>query len=360
MRRRRGLWHEVVSLENLHRAAWAALRGKRARPSVTAFFVDLETNLLALQRDLAFGGYFPGTYRSFWICDPKLRLISAAPFPDRVVHHALVQVIEPLFERRFIFHSFASRRGKGTHLARRQFVEWARSSRHVLKMDVKKFFPSIDHEILKAELRRTLKDDDVLQLCDRIIDGSNDQEPTLSHFAGDDLFSPLARRRGLPIGNLTSQIFANLYLDPLDHFVKDRLRVRRYLRYVDDFCCFGDDKGALKEARAAIVERLASLRLRLNEEKSRLRRVREGIEFLGFVVFPHQLRLGKTAVRRQRRRLRQLRAGYANGGLSLDDVKASLQAWNAHAAHGTTRALREAVSRYASFRRASKAASRLG
>jgi retron-type reverse transcriptase len=220
-------------------------------------------------------------------------------------------------------------------------------------MDIRKFFPTLDHAILKECIRRAIKDAEVLWLCNLIIDHSNEQEQVVQHFPGDDLFTPLSRRRGIPIGNLTSQFFANVYLDTLDHFVKERLRVKRYLRYVDDFCCFHDDKRKLTDLRAAIAEFLLGLRLRLNDGKSRVRQVKEGVEFLGFVVFPEQLRLNQSAVRRQRRRLRLLQCGYASGSLSWREVARSLQAWNAHAQHGTTWKLRRDVFDRARFRRSS-------
>ena len=159
------------------------------------------------------------------------------------------------------------------------------------------------------------------------------------------------RRPGIPIGNLTSQFFANIYLDALDHFVKERLRVGRYLRYVDDFCCFDDDKGFLREVRAEVAGFLAGLRQTLNQGKSRIRQVQEGIELLGFVAFPEEMRLNQTAVRRQRRRIRRLRQEYAEGVIDWPRVAASLQAWNAHAAHGTTWRLRREVFRRAAFSR---------
>ena len=353
MRRFGGLWSQVVSVANLHAAAVEALRGKRGRVYATRFFQDLEANLLGLQRELSDRSWVPGAYRTFWIEEPKPRLISAAPFRDRVVHHALVRVIEPLFERRFIHHSYACRRGKGTHRALEHFVRWARGARFVLKLDVRKFFPSIDHALLQAQLCRTLKDDDVLWLCDRVIDCSNEQEPVPAYFPGDDLFSPLARRRGIPIGNLTSQFFGNVFLDPLDHHVTDHLRCGRYLRYVDDFCAFGDDKAALTDLRQQISDFLASRRLRLNEGKSRIRRVSEGITFLGFVVGARELRLAQTAVRRQRRRVRALQHAFAAGRVGAPDLAASLQAWHAHAASGTTARLRRNVARAAVFGRSS-------
>jgi RNA-directed DNA polymerase len=351
MQRATNLWNEVTSFHNLYQAAYRVLCGKRGKVHAGDFFLDLETNLFRLQRELRTHTYRPGVYHTFWITEPKSRMISAAPFRDRVVHHALVNVIEPLFERRFIHHSYACRTGKGTHRALQQFVVWARSSRYVLKMDIRKFFPTLDHAILKRQLRQTIKDPNVLGLCDLIIDCSNEQELVVQHFPGDDLFTPLVRRRGLPIGNLTSQFFANVYLDALDHFVKERLRVKRYLRYVDDFCCFDDDKAALSELRAAIVEMLLGLRLRLNEGKSRIRQVKEGIEFLGFVVSSEQLRLNQTAVRRQRRRLKRLQRDYAAGLLSWREVALSLQAWNAHAEYGTTWKLRTDVFEQAPFTR---------
>ena len=216
-------------------------------------------------------------------------------------------------------------------------------------MDIHKFFPTMDHTVLKQRIQRTIKDPDVVWLCERIIDGSNQQEQVVQYFPEDELFTPLIRRRGIPIGNLTSQFFANVYLDALDHFVKDQLRIKRYLRYVDDFCCFDDDKQLLTDLRAAIVEFLLDLRLRLNERKSRLRQVKEGVEFLGFVVFPDQMRLNQTAIRRQRRRMRQLQQAYTEGDLDWPDVKASLQAWNAHTEHGTTWRLRNDVFGKAAF-----------
>lgn len=352
MHRVGGLWENVTSFKNLYHAAYRVLRGKRGQICAGDFFANLEGNLLRLQHELCSQDYRPGGYRTFWIKEPKPRLISAAPFRDRVVHHALVNVIEPIFDARFISHSYACRPGKGTHRALQQFVAWARSSRYVLKMDIKKFFPSIDHDVLKERLRRTLKDPEVLWLCDLIIDHSNEQEPIVQHFPGDDLFTPLARRRGIPIGNLTSQFFANVYLDALDHFVKERLGIERYLRYVDDFCCCHDDKHLLTETRQAIAEFLLGLRLRLNEGKSRVRQLKEGIEFLGFVMLPYRLRLNQRAVRRQRQRLRQLQRAYASGVLSWSEVAASLRAWHAHAAQGTTWRLRVAVFRQAVFTRA--------
>jgi len=351
MKRFGGLWSRVVSFENLHRAAYQVLRGKRSKEQAGDFFYDLEGNLLCLQRELAGGTYIPGDYRTFWISDPKPRLISAAPFRDRVVHHALVNIIEPLFEMRFIDHSYACRKGKGTHRALAQFDHWAHTTKYILKMDIRKFFPSLDHEILKQKIARTVKDREVLGLCRLIIDQSNQQERVIQYFPGDTLLTPLERRIGIPIGNLTSQFLANVYLDGLDHFVKDGLRVRRYLRYVDDFCCFADDKQDLRWIRDEIVDHLETIRLRLNDGKSRIRQLKEGVEFLGFVFFDNTTRLNQRGVKRQRARVKLLQRDYADERLSWEDVKASLQAWDAHAAHGRTWRLRSRVFESAVFQR---------
>jgi len=212
------------------------------RPDIGRFLADLEPNLCGLQRELEAGCYQPGEYRTFWIRDPKVRQISAAAFRDRVVHHALTRILEPIFERRFTDFSFASRKGFGQHPALRKARAACARYPYVLKCDIRKYFPSIDHAILKDLLARVIKCRRTLELAGRIIDGSNEQEPAEAYFDGDDLFTPYERRRGLPIGNQTSQFFANVYLNPLDHYVLRELRPALYLRYVDDFLLFGDDK----------------------------------------------------------------------------------------------------------------------
>ncbi|MGQ9592834.1 MAG: reverse transcriptase domain-containing protein, partial [Planctomycetota bacterium] len=245
-----GLFEEIASLENLWEAARRASLGRRRKPYVARFLLNLEDELTRLQEELRSRTYRPGPYSTFRVYEPKERLISAAPFRDRVVHHALVRVIEPLFERRFVFDSWANRLGKGTHRALERFQGFSRRFRYVLKGDIRKYFPSIDHEILKAKIRRVIRCPGTLWLLDAIIDASNTQDPVVEYFPGDDILTPLERRKGLPIGNLTSQFFANVYLDDLDHFVKDGLGVKAYLRYVDDFAAFSDDKrelGLLRE-----------------------------------------------------------------------------------------------------------------
>jgi RNA-directed DNA polymerase len=243
VKRLANLWPQVVTFDNLYLAWRKARLGKRNRKAVAAFSLNLEKELLSLQKALCERSYQPGSYRLFKLYERKPRIIAAAPFRDRVVHHSLMNVVEPLLDRSFIYDSYACRKGKGVHSAVDRYQIWARRYRYAMKMDVFHYFPSIDHALLKAALCRRIKDPDVLWLFEVIIDSSPDiidQVP--QRFPGDDLLTPLERRVGIPIGNLPSQFFANLYLDELDHFIKEHLKVRSYLRYVDDLIFLGDDK----------------------------------------------------------------------------------------------------------------------
>ncbi len=343
MKRHGNLWPQVTDFANLAAAARQAQRGKRTRPNVLAFNYNLEAELLTLHEELQTKTYQPGAYRTFEIVEPKRRLISAAPYRDRVVHHALCHVIAPIFERTFIHDSYANRTGFGTHRALRRFTGFARSSRYVLQCDIRKYFPSIDHAILKQLIRRKIKCPDTLWLVETIIDASNEQEAVLDYFPGDDLRTPFERRRGLPIGNLTSQFFANIYLNDLDHFIKEKLKARKYVRYVDDFALFSDDEKFLAAARLALEEHLASLRLLIHPIKSQLFKTQHGASFLGFRVLPDRIRVKTENLRRSRRRLRRTQAAYRAGALTLAEVTQSLRSWIAHLEHGDTWQLRERV-----------------
>ena len=227
------LFQRIANFEALKAAARKALIGKRKKPGAGAFCANLERELLRLERTLLDGSYHPGRYVEIAIKDPKERLVSAAPFRDRVVHHALCAVVCPIFEAGFIANSYANRTGKGTHRAVAVYERYRDRRAYVLRCDIFRYFPSIDHSILKAEFRRRIFCQRTLDLMDKIVDGSNPQEPVKLYFPGDDLFEPYGRRRGLPIGNLTSQFFANLYLDRFDHWATEVLNAP-YVRYVDD------------------------------------------------------------------------------------------------------------------------------
>jgi retron-type reverse transcriptase len=345
------LWDSLIGFENLLRSAEAACKGKRFRPDVACFHFGLERELWRLHAELAARSYQPGAYRAFVIREPKPRQISAAPYRDRVVHHALTRVLEPLFERSFLPDSYACRKGKGTHAAVDRCQHFGRRFRYAWKADVAKFFPSVDHEVLKGLLSRKVKDADVLWLAGRIIDHSNPQEEVQQRFAGDDLFTPSQRRRGLPIGNQTSQFFANVYLDPLDHLVKDRLRVGSYVRYRDDFLVFADDKSFLAEVRGQAAGLLAGLRQRLHPRKNVVFPVRAGIPFLGYRVFATRRLLAKANVWRFRRRLRRMQRQYARTEIAADEVVRQVMSWVGHACQAETYRLRERLFVEHPFRR---------
>ncbi len=343
MKRYGNLYPQIIAFENILLAARKAQRGKRFRENVLAFNYDLEKELVQLQNQLETKTYYPGNYRTFYIKEPKIRMISAAPYRDRVVHHALCNIIVPIFERTFIHDSYANRVGFGSHRALRRFTQFARSSRYVLQCDIKKYFPSIDHSILKNLIRRKLKCKDTLWLIDTIIDNSNEQLPVIEHFPGDDLLVPLQRKRGLPIGNLTSQFFANCYLDTFDHFVKEQLKIKKYVRYVDDFALFADDWQFLAEARIAVEEYLAKLRLKIHPIKGELFETKHGANFLGFRILPDRIRVRTENLRRARRRLKRLQTEYADGKINWSKVSQSLKSWAAHLDHGDTWQLRKKI-----------------
>lgn len=342
MKRYGNLFDSITSFENLYRASREAQKAKRYRRRVLEFNFDLERNLLKLQQQLQEHSYRPGKFRTFEIHDPKRRLISAAPYRDRIVHHAVCQVVAPIFERTYIHTSYANREGKGTHRALKQFTTHCRKYRYIFQADVRKYFPSIDHEILKGEIRRKIKCRDTLWLLDTVIDNSNEQQSPESYFEGDNLFAPL-RRRGIPIGNLTSQHFANVYLNSLDHFVKENLRCSPYIRYVDDFCLFSDDREELVDWRCRVEERLAGLRLKIHPIKSQIFETKRGASFVGYRVLPDRIRVARKSVRRANRRLKDMERDFARGTISINEVKGCISSWIAHVSHADSYRLREKV-----------------
>jgi RNA-directed DNA polymerase len=345
MRRYTELYEQICAWENLERAYRRARKGKRGLAPAADFERRLEDNLVLLQNDLVNQTYQPGGYSNFYIHEPKRRLISAAPFRDRVVHHALCHIIEPLFERRFIFDSYANRVGKGTHRALDRCQLFARRYPYALQMDVVQFFPSIDQAVLHAALERVIADEQTLWLCNVIMasgQGVQTAEYDMVYFPGDDLFA-VHRPRGLPIGNLTSQFWANVYLDSFDHFVKRELRCPAYLRYVDDFILFAEDKRTLWDWRIAILEQLSALRLTVHLARAQPRPVTEGLPFLGFTVYPTHRRVKARKVISYRRKFKQQAAAVNAGKMPLAHLNASVAGWVNHVSYGDTWGLRRAV-----------------
>jgi RNA-directed DNA polymerase len=342
--RRKDLFGEIANFRALMAAFGRAVKGKRRKPGAASFCANLEGEILRLERELNNGSYQPGRYLVIDIDDrKKRRQVSAAPFRDRVVHHALCAVVQPIFERGFIGNSFANRVGKGTHGAIAAYERYRDRHKHVLRGDIFRYFPAIDLAILKAEFRKRIACERTLWLMDVIVDGSNPQEPVNLHFPGDDLFSPFQRRRGLPIGNLTSQFFANLYLDRFDHFVTEVLAAP-YVRYVDDFALFHDDPAVLADWRGRIGRFLEGRRLRLHPRKTFVAPTAEPAEFLGFVLMgPGWRRLPEDNVRRFHERLRGFRDSQRAGVTTTKEATHPIRAWVAHAEHANTWRLRTTI-----------------
>lgn len=338
-------WTQLTRLAALHRAWAKAAQGKRGQPEVAAFELALPSHLLQLQAELRSGSYRPGGYRSFVIHDPKRRLVSAAPFRDRVVHHALIAATEPLFEAVFIAHSYANRLGKGTHRAVKQARQWQHEHPFVLHCDLRQFFPSVDHAVLLAALQKRISCPRTLALCATILqsgEGVLDGEYTPVSFPGDDLLAA-ARPRGLPIGNLTSQFWANVLLNELDQFVTADLGCSAYLRYVDDFLLFSDNKKQLWLWKAAIREKLNALRLSMHEASSTVYPVKNGIPWLGVRLTPQGVKLKTRNARAFAARLREMQAAVAAGHMSLQEASRRVQGWVAHASQADSWALRRAI-----------------
>ena len=295
------LWEHVIDFENLYHAYRTACKGKRYRWESLKFKRNLEENLVILQNELIWNTYKPEPYRQFYVSEPKRRLISAPSFRDRVVHHALVQVLEPIFENRFVRETFACRRGLGTHAAMRHVAKCTKLARQkwgayfVLKCDVHKFFPSVNHDVLKDIVRRNIRDKKVMNLVDVIVRSyeSADQDGT-----------------GIPIGSLTSQLFANVYLMPLDNHLKNDRQVKYYARYMDDFVVLSDDKEYLWELLCDIENFLHDkLKLNLNP-KTGIFPGRHGVDFCGYRIWPTHINPRKSTVKRAKRRLRKIAKNY--------------------------------------------------
>lgn len=324
MKRHGNLYEKLTTMENLHLAWQEARRGKSSKGAVQRFELDPETNLARIRESLVQKTYQPSPYKTKMIYEPKKRLIYILPFdPDRIVHHALMQVIEPIWTRLFIADSYACIRKRGLHAGSRRTMEFVRRNRYCLKMDISKFYPSVDHAIMFDIIQQKIKCPDTLDLFHKIIysipDGKN-----------------------VPIGNYTSQWMGNLYLSELDMFVKHTLRVKDYIRYCDDFLLFHDDKAVLNHAAREIETFLAD-RLALKLSKCDLFPVSRGVDFLGYRHFPGYVLLRKSTSIRIRRRLGKLSGLLAAGRITLDRFRGSVASVNGWMKWANTQNFRLAV-----------------
>lgn len=329
----------MASPENLF-LAWDRFRsGKSGRPDVQSFEVRLEERILELHRDLAMGAYRHGPYAAFTICDPKQRRIHKATVRDRIVHHAVFAALNPLIELRLIAHSFSCRKGKGTHRAVDALEGMLRSvSRNgenrcfVLKCDIHRFFASMDHAVIRSLVARHLSDDRALAIVSRIIGSFPCDVP------------PEERRAGVPIGNLTSQLFANLYLNPLDQFIKHELRVRHYVRYTDDFVVVARRESDLASLLPPIKTFLRErLKLELHPQKVTVRKYGQGIDFLGYVSLPRH-RVLRTSTKRRMYRMLSTRAEDVRQGVrDQESFRQSLQSYCGVLSHADAYGLTERI-----------------
>ena len=313
-------FEQIVSAENLFLAWDEFRRGKQAKADVMKFEWQLEENIFGLQRELSAGHYKHGPYRAFYITDPKQRLIHKASVRDRILHHAIFKILNPVFEPTFIANSFSCRVGKGTH---KGVVTLAKILRRVsqnhtgpcyaLKCDIFKFFASVDHGILLGILARHVKDKDTLRLLAAII-GSFNTERTPG--------------KGLPIGNLTSQLFANIYMNEFDQFIKHELKVKDYVRYTDDFVIVSDNIEYLWLLLPKIQKFLGdALALSLHPSKITIRKFSQGIDFLGYVILPHHIRLRTKTKRRLQHKLGDRNAHYMLGAITSQSLNQSWQSY---------------------------------
>ena len=316
------LYERIISFENLYQAYCDARRGRRYRNDVLEFHSNFEDVLLTLHDELKYKTWRPDVYREFLAKNEvKRRIINAPSFRDRVVHHAMANVVRPLFEKKYIFDTYATLLGKGTHKAvfraqdflRRADKEW--ESVYVLQCDISKYYPSIDHDVLMQQLKRTIRDKDVLWLWEQINTG----------------FSETGK--GLPIGALTSQIAANVYLDVLDHFVKDCAGIKYYVRYMDDFVILGPSKEFLWSTLADIKWLLeCHLKLRLNPKTS-IYPANRGVDFAGYRTFKTHILPRKRNIKAAKKRFKALSDQYRKGYVSLERAKASVMSFLGYVRH---------------------------
>nr|AQS33187.1 hypothetical protein [uncultured archaeon] len=329
------LYGQICSRENLELAFRRARKRRSRKQYVIDFEKDLMGNLQLLQTELLFHSYCPRPLQSFILRDPKTRKISKSNFRDRIVHHALCNVIGPLLEKKFIYDSYANRVGKGTlnaierfHFFQRKVTKNNTQRCHVLKADIYHYFETVDHTILIHLLSREITDQRVLWLVRIIL-----QNYTTSEIG-----------KGMPLGNLTSQFFANVYLNELDQFVKQQLHVKYYLRYVDDFVIFERSAKKLEDYEAKIDLFLKdNLGLQLHPDKTKIIEHQKGIGFLGFTLFPHHKLLKAKNVRHFQKRYNSLYNEYVTEKCNYDRVYDFLEGWMAYAKQANTYNLRKRI-----------------
>ena len=322
--------------------AWEEFaKGKRKKVDVGIFERDLEDNIFSLHNELEEKTYSHGGYQEFYVRDPKVRHIHKACVKDRVVHHLTSKVLEEIFDPTFYPHSYSCRKGKGTHKAVQTFIGMARkasknntSNLFVLKCDIRKFFANVDHEVLIKLLRKRILDDNFINLLTEII----------TSFKSPD------QNSGMPIGNLTSQLFANIYMDPLDQFVKHKLRAKYYIRYADDFVVMSDNQKYLQEVLLQMEEFLRNeLKLTLHPKKIHIVNYYMGVDFLGYVIFPKYILPRTKTKRRIFRKMAETSQKIKDGILPPEALQEALQSYLGHLSHCDSYKLSQEIKNQALF-----------
>ncbi|MFH1591903.1 MAG: reverse transcriptase/maturase family protein [Candidatus Woesearchaeota archaeon] len=334
----------LCSYKNLEKAFNKARKGKSFMPYVVDFEKNKELNLLKLKNELETFSYKPSPLKKFIIQDPKTRVIRKSHFRDRIVHHAIVNILEPIYEKIFIFDSYANRISKGTIAALKRFDNFKRKASgggallknaknnnlvkgYILKADIKHFFDSVNHEVLLDILKRKIKDKRVIWLVSIVLKNFPNKE------------------KGMPLGNMTSQFFANVYLNELDYFIKHKLRMKAYLRYVDDFVILYESKEVLNVCKDKISKYLKYLKLELHKDKTKIFSLSKGTNLLGFRIFYYYRLLRKRNINQFNKRLEKLKEEYKDGLIDYEQIIASLQGWFAYAIWANTYKLRKSMLR---------------
>lgn len=330
-------FESIFNFENLLSAAYSCRKGKTKSAATLVFFNNLEENIIQIQNELMWGMYRMSPYHHFYVFEPKRRLISAPHFRDRVVHRAIYNIIEPMFDKTYIYDSYACRRNKGTHkgadraqLFIRQ-VEKKNGKAYALKADISRYFSSIDHHILKSLLATKIRCYRTLSLLNYIIDNSPSDAVGV----------------GIPLGNLTSQIFANIYLHELDRFAKHTLKAKRYVRYMDDFIIIHNDKAQLHKWKQETEAFLWSmLRLKTNSKTQVFPIAKQNgraLDFLGYRIYSSHRLLRKCSVKRIKSKLKKLRKQYESGEIGILEINQNIQSWLGHASHANSHNLKLAL-----------------
>jgi retron-type reverse transcriptase len=323
-------FEHICSIENLYHAWHKVSLGKSKNAAVIDFYRNLDVNLTIIAETLQSGNYKPGPYNCFLINDPKERIISAPSVVDRVVHHALINHYDPVFDNHLIYDCYACRKNKGTKSAVLRAFHFSKSflsapPGYFLKLDVRKYFDSIDHRVLKDALVKIIKDKKALDLFYTIID------PKIS-----------VSNKGLPIGNLTSQYFANHYLSAFDHHVKEQLRIKKYIRYMDDMLFFSESKSYLKDLYAVSVSYMRD-RLGLVLKPPIISLVEKGAPFLGFLIRPKGIYLQRKLKNRYKSRLLEIDHALKHGLMDETEAGKRIESVTAHLLLARSRKFRNTI-----------------